>query len=208
MNRDIIYEIFRILHLDGYSLIARRLIFSQKKNKEVELRKVEKPIVFIISGSEASISRLANGTVIYWGDGNLSEIINSTNRGDHKYEKNNEYTIRIFGIKTKLSLPRNTIDIYSIGEITDMSELLMYNNYLKKGAGRYLDTTDVTSMHRTFVQCKDLDQNIGLNWNTSNVRDMSRIFEGCIKLNRNIGKNWDTSKVRVMSYMFAACWLI
>jgi hypothetical protein len=53
MNKDIIYEILKYLHLcpeeNGGVLLSKKIIFSQKSYLKLEKRRLEKPLVFSTS---------------------------------------------------------------------------------------------------------------------------------------------------------------
>ena len=68
---------------------------------------------------------------------------------------------------------------------------------------RLWDTSNVTSMIRTFANCRGEVKGIE-RWNVGRVTTMREAFHKC-NCNPDIGR-WDTSNVRDMSYMFYGAW--
>lgn len=75
MNHDVLYEILRHLYLftsdeeeenEGVS-IAEKVILSTKRFRNLKKRKVEKPIIFSVKGTKASIGAYFKYSTIYWG---------------------------------------------------------------------------------------------------------------------------------------------
>lgn len=185
MNCDIIYEILKILYLapeeNGGVLLAKKIILSVKSLKLLESRKLEKPIVFTVE--KKPMVKFDPRLMMY-------------------YQNN---IIKIFGECKKFKMPQNTLDVYSIGDIKDLSSMLFGCALLNPNVGKKWDTSGVTDMSYMLYGCANLVKNIGTNWNVSEVVYMDGMFTCCYGLKKNIGNNWDTSKVLSMINMFSAC---
>lgn len=236
INCDIIYEILRYFHLcpeeNGGTLCAKKMTLSQKSYHILEERKIDKPIVLNVLGSSVEFrSSLSTGTIVYWGDDSVTKTDEINKHLRHTYDSNSMYyNIKIFGQQGKIVLPISTVNVHSIGELTDLSYLLVdcFNLHPYLGRkwdtsgvkrmqgvfcgcfciyvdGRNWDTSKVIDMRLMFDICLDLNRNVGKYWNTSNVVDMAGMFNNCQSLAQPIGKNWDISSVKDMSYMFHNC---
>ena len=62
------------------------------------------------------------------------------------------------------------------------------------------DTSNITTMYRTFTGATYFNQNIG-SWNVSKVTDMRNMFQDAAAFNQNIG-SWNVSSVTSMYQMF------
>jgi hypothetical protein len=213
MNKDIISEILRHLYLfipdkNGGVSLAEKIILSTKKFRNLRKRKIEKPIIFSVKGTEVSIKAYFKDATIYWGDGSIYCSGDFPKLVDHKhtYPQDQVWTVRIFNHRRKITLSKNTTKVYSIGNMYDLSGMFRYLQSEYDPSFAKIDTSKVTNMSWMFCGCMNLDKNIGKYWDTSNVVDMSNMFRGCLNLNKNIGKYWNTSRVRNMKYMFAHCY--
>lgn len=237
MNDDLVYEILQYFYLcpeeNAGAIVVKKTILAQKLYSDLEQRKMDKPIVLSVLGRSADFrSSLSPGTIVYWGDGSITKTDEMDNKHlHHTYNYNSmSYGIKIFGQKGKIVLPISTVNVHSIGELTDLSYLLMdcFNLHPYLGRkwdtsgvkrmwgtfygclciyvdGRNWDTSKVIDMRGMFHTCLDLNRNVGKYWDTSNVVDMSGMFHGCQNLDQPIGGNWDISSVKNMSYMFYDC---
>lgn len=110
------------------------------------LDKLDRPVILEIKGNYVEFrSKIDPNSVIYWGDGSITKL-----REEHTYVEEKNYTIRIFGHCSKFVVPANTIDVCSIGKITDLSEM--------------------------FYCCENLTTPIGANWDTTNAQKMRNVF--------------------------------
>lgn len=240
MNADIIYEILKHLYLfsderENSAFVAKKIIFAQKSYREIEKRKIDKPI--ILRGCNNYIyfiSKLDIESSVYWPDG-ARTIISKNGRklfysskpkrrikyiGDeyqipdqlefsgtiaYMCPENDGGIIRIFDHQTGFKHPYGISKITSIGGIKDLSS--------------QFSSTDTKLVHKIgrywdtsdvinmnhIFSNNDCLGKVGKYWNFSNVADMSYMFYRCKKLHPSIGKNWDTSNVQNMSYMFYRC---
>jgi surface protein len=208
MQRDIIFELYRELHLDGNALMAAKLVFSKKCYRKIRSISVEKPIIFTISTTNAPIkfrSELDKDSIIYWGDGSMTSVSEKRDNISHKYPVCGNYRIKIFGHRKDIVLPIETTDVESIGYMKDLSKMLKNCESLVSEVGSKWDTSRVTDMSDLFNGCTKVNLNVGRNWNTSKVTNMSRMFYMCLELDNNVGKKWDTSCVKTMQGMFFNC---
>ena len=67
------------------------------------------------------------------------------------------------------------------------------------------DTSKVTNLESTFSSCSILTGLDVSNWNTSKVTNLKSTFSSCSKLTNLDLSNWDTSKVADMQYTFYDC---
>lgn len=207
MNQDIVYEILRNIYLDGNALIARRIMFSKKSFNSLRSSNIDKPVVFTLNTNVVRfISELCPGSLVYWGDG-TTKVVTEANKKEvtHHYNVSQKYTIRIYGQKNKLVLPKDVETVESIGEMTNLAGMLQNCRKVNNHIGDKWDTSEITNMTALFSKCFGLNYNVGKNWNTSKVTTFEKMFYECIILNQNIGKNWDTSNVKRMNQMFFDC---
>lgn len=209
MNQDIIYEILANLRTNGDEVFVRRLLISLKSNDKLEkkLEKIELPIAFSFYGYDILFRSYMDKDSLIYIDGKNGRVWSGeryTNRlfSRHLYI-NDIYRVRIYGHKSNFIMPANLHDVYSLGEIKDLS--LTFSGLKEFNKNILLDTSNVIYMTRMFYNCKKLNKNIGKYWNVAKVIDMTEMFAECSELNKNIGQNWDVSTVVSMDYMFAQC---
>jgi hypothetical protein len=223
MNQDIIIEILRHLYLysnnfagktrdRGDCLVARKVIISTKKSGSLDLKKykVDRPIVFSLSAKPSDaivlLSNFSSGSTIYWGDDIIEENNGKLAHIGHRYPTRDTYIVRIFDSENRIVLPNEIKKLYSVGNLTDLSELCFGNrNKFHRKFAKTIDTSEVIDMSRMFAGCTNMNINVGKNWDVSKVVNMSSMFNGCRKLNKNIGFRWNTDSLINVESMFQGC---
>lgn len=223
MNQDIIIEILRHLYLysnnfagktrdRGACLVARKVIISTKKSGSLDLKKykVDRPIVFSLSAKPSDaivlLSNFSSGSTIYWGDETKEENNGKLAHIGHRYPTRDTYIVRIFDSEDKIVLPNEIKKLYSIGNLTDLSELCFENrNKFHRKFAKTIDTSEVINMSYMFANCTNININVGKNWDVSKVVNMGSMFSGCRKLNKNIGFRWNVDSLTNVSSMFQGC---
>ena len=73
---------------------------------------------------------------------------------------------------------------------------------------KYLNTSEVTTMHSMFNGCDSLMYIDVGGFNTEKVTDMSCMFQNCQKVRYLYVDNWNTSNVTNMSNLFNSCYVV
>ena len=104
----------------------------------------------------------------------------------------------------KLDIRNIKIDQWDTSNVTKMhGTFLNCHEFVGDGLETW-DTSNVTDMISMFGGCKNLNPDLS-GWNVSNVTDMISMFAGCKKFEGNGLENWNTSKAAWMSTMFLNC---
>ena len=104
----------------------------------------------------------------------------------------------------KLDIRNIKIDQWNTSNVTKMHcTFLNCNEFVGDGLETW-DTSNVTDMISMFAGCKNLNTDLS-GWDVSNVTDMISMFAGCKKFEGNGLENWNTSKAAWMSTMFLNC---
>lgn len=162
MNSDIIYEILRYLYIcpeeNGGALLARKIVICAKYTQVIQTDALEKPIVYKVMKTFSDLD---------------DDILENLGTETVYFEDSSSYTIKIFGPRKYCILPNNILDVYSIGNLTNLSRLFTENIDISFRVCDKWDTSKVTSVSHMFHQCREFNHSVGRNWNTSNVDNMS-----------------------------------
>jgi hypothetical protein len=212
MNNDIVYEILKNLYNNpeenGGALLAKKILLLKKSLKKLEIFYFQKPVVFTIKKSAINISNKGQPYIIFGGlyeESTVYYLENTKSNLLYEYDDQQNYIAKIYASPEILILPESTINMYSIGNMTNLELMFASCSELDYVVGKNWDTSRVTNMSCMFEGCVVFNKNIGKNWNVASVKKMHGMFYNCLKLNKNIGKNWDMSGVNDTAFMFSGC---
>lgn len=166
-------------------------------------------------------------------------VLNKNTFKESKYKyfpKTNAQLKNVLNEAIRLRKNDDVIDLNDIdtSEITDMSNVFIAYNSIKKIDISGWNVSDVTSMDSMFYGCENLesigdvsswdvtkvknmqnmfflDDNINIDlssWDVSAVENMNTMFYKCNKFDFSTIENWDVSSVKDMDDMFCNCYYI
>ena len=163
-----------------------------------------------VPASDRTITIPVGGAIgtyaVDWGDGTASSGVSGDQ--SHTYESAGEYTVRISGNFTRISMADSASSAENLKSIDQWGSTRWQTMELAfNGASNMIynatdspDLSGVSNMSEMFRGAHSFDGDLS-GWDTSSVTDMHDMFFGAYSFNGDIS-GWDTSSVTYMNGMF------
>ena len=198
------------LYFEGKKIRKEILIKDILKEKYInsnKLRIIVKPIIDSINLKYKlnTVTPSVNlfGTTFIEKNKNISKIIYE----GKEYNLVQKFIVPNYDFLIKNNIKEINITLTNINNITDISHMFNFSDFLFSEDISKWDTQNITDMSFLFSDCSTLESIPDIsNWDTSNVINISEIFYNCNSLQSlpDISK-WDTSNIKYMRNIFRNC---